>query len=67
MSKARPARHKDVAKADRKAGGDGRGERGFIVEPGGKFVGRQTAKRVARKAGQATVRGRRGLHSEDVW
>lgn len=67
VTKKPPARHKDVARADRKAGGTGQGERGFVVAPGGEFVGRQKAKRVAKAAGQARVRGRRGLHSEDVW
>ena len=30
------------------------------------FVGRQKAKRIAKKAGQANVRGRRGLHPRDI-
>lgn len=66
VSKKPPARHKDVARADRKAGGTGKGERGFVVKPGDEFVGRQKAKKVARAAGQARVRGRRGLHSRDI-
>ena len=73
VTKKPPARHKDVAAMDRSKGGTGHGKRGFIAgsgtghEPGDKFVGRQTAKRIARKAGQAKVSGKRGLHSEDVW
>ena len=67
VSKRPPARHKDVAAKDRAEGGAGHGKRGFIVEPGGEFVGRQKAKRIAAKSGQAKVRGRRGLHSEDTW
>ncbi len=67
VSKKPPARHKDVARADRKAGGTGRGERGFVTSPDGEFVGRQKAKRIAKAAGQARVRGRRGLHSEDLF
>lgn len=58
VSKKRPATHGDIGVE---------GERGFIAsEPGG-FVDRQTAKKIARKAGQAKVRGKRGLHSRDVW
>lgn len=66
VTKPLPAHHKDVAAKDRAEGGTGHGKRGFIAEPGGAFVGRQKAKRIAKKAGQATVRGKRGLHSEDL-
>lgn len=66
VTKKPPARHVDVARKDRAAGGTGHGERGFITT-GDKFVGRQPAKRIARKSGQAKVRGKRGLHSEDVF
>lgn len=66
VSKRPPAHHVDVAAKDRKAGGAGKGPRGFVTDKG-EFVGRQKAKRIARKSGQATVRGKRGLHSEDVW
>lgn len=66
VSKKPPARHVDVAAKDKTAGGTGRGERGFVTS-GGAFVGRQEGKKIARKAGQVRVRGRRGLHSEDVF
>lgn len=66
VSKKPPARHVDVAKKARRTVGTAEGERGFKVAPGGEFVGRQKAKGIARKAGQARVKGRRGLHSEDV-
>ena len=67
VSKRPPARHVDVAKKARGAIGTDKGKRGFVTTPGGEFVGRQKAKRVARAAGQAKVRGKRGLHSEDIW
>ena len=67
VAKKPPAHHVDVAKKARKTVGTGKGERGFVTSPGNKFVGRQTAKRVAKKAGQATVKGKRGLHSEDLY
>lgn len=66
VSKRTPAKHVDVAEKARRTVGTDRGKRGFKVEPDGKFVGRQEAKRVARRAGQAKVRGRRGLHSGDL-
>lgn len=67
VSKSPPARHKDVAKKAKATVGTSKGERGFVESPGNKFVGRQTAKRVAKRNGRANVRGRRGLHSEDLW
>ena len=67
VTKRPPAHHKDVAAMDRKNGGKGQGQRGFVTTPGDKFVGRQEGKRIARKSGQAAVRGKRGLHSEDVF
>lgn len=66
VTKKPPAHHVDVAEKDRKAGGTGRGKRGFVTDKG-EFVDRQDGKRIARKAGQARVRGRRGLHSQDVF
>ena len=66
VTKKPPAHHVDVAAKDRKAGGTGQGKRGFVTS-GGEFVGRQEGKKIARKSGQARVRGRRGLHSQDVF
>lgn len=60
-----PNHHKDVASLDKRKGGDGKGQRGFVLSDGS-FAGRQKAKSVAKKAGQATVKGKRGLHSEDL-
>ena len=57
VSKLPPARHKDIGV---------KGQRGFIATHPREFVGRQRAKRIAKKAGQANVRGRRGLHSRDI-
>ena len=67
VAKKPPAHHVDVAEKDRKAGGTGHGKRGFVTSPDDKFVDRQVGKRIAAKTGQAKVKGRRGLHSEDVW
>lgn len=67
VTKRPPAHHVDVAAKDRDAGGTGRGKRGFVTTPDDKFVGRQVGKKIAKKAGQANVRGKRGLHSEDVF
>ncbi len=58
VSKPRPAHHKDIGV---------KGERGFIATHPRKFVGRQEAKHIAKESGQAKVRGKRGLHSGDVW
>ena len=58
VSKLPPARHKDIGV---------KGQRGFIATHPREFVGRQEAKRIPRESGQAKVRGKRGLHSEDVW
>lgn len=57
VSRPKPAHHKDIP---------AHGKRGFIATEPKEFVGRQKAKRIARKAGQANVRGRRGLHSRDI-
>ena len=57
VSRPKPAHHKDIGV---------KGERGFIATEPKEFVGRQKAKRIAKKAGQANVRGRRGLHSRDI-
>ncbi len=67
VTKRPPAHHVDVAKKARRTVGTDKGERGFVTAPGGKFVGRQEGKKVARKAGQVRVKGRRGLHSEDLY
>lgn len=63
ISKKPPARHKDVAAKDKKKGGTGHGQRGFVLEGSGKFVGRQKAKAITGKP-----KGKkRGTHSEDLW
>jgi len=66
VTKKPPAHHVDVAAKDRKAGGTGKGKRGFVTSDG-EFVGRHDGKKIARKSGQARVRSRRGLHSQDVF
>jgi hypothetical protein len=55
----KPAHHKDIAAKDKKAGGSGKGKRGFVV-----FVDRQEAKPLA---GKKAPKGKRGLHSEDLY
>jgi hypothetical protein len=62
----RPANHKKIIDIDKLNGGTGKGERGFKTEDG-KFVGRQEAKVIAKRAKQAVVPGKRGLHSEDLF
>lgn len=57
VSKPKPAHHKDI---------DAKGEHGFITSDN-KFASRQEAKKIAKKSGQADIRGKRGLHSHDMW
>lgn len=56
-SKPAPSHHADI---------HAKGVRGFL-DTSGKFLDRQEAKTVAKNAGQATVRGKRGLHSRDIF
>lgn len=60
-SEPSPANHGKIA---RKHGASGK--HGFVTD-GGEFVDRQQAKKIANKSGQATVKGKRGLHSRDVY
>lgn len=57
--------HAAVAKKAVKSVGTSKGPRGFITSNDG-FVGRQEAKKIAKSSGQASVRGKRGLHSRDI-
>ena len=59
VSKKPPAHHVDIIKEH------GKGKRGFITDKG-KFVDRQEAKKIAKKAGQTNIKGKRGLHSQDL-